>query len=138
MNDTPGGMPPRPFDPDALAALQDQTLSMKVDPAMERLAVLLVVYSFRNTVLENWHSEWRQFTDERMKVLMKEAVNKLHTALHAVFTGDDATREAALEVLSWQWPAKWDKPELDQSMLRAIEMTKQAREKAKKDGKRER
>jgi hypothetical protein len=104
---------------------------METDSAMERLAVLLVVYSFRNTVLEDYHSEWPDFTDERMKVLMKESVNKLNTALHAVFTGDEATREAALDVLSLQWPTRWDSPELDQSMLRAIELTKQAREKAR-------
>jgi GNAT superfamily N-acetyltransferase len=39
-------------------------------------------------------------------------------------------RLAVLEVLSLQWPTRWDCPELDQSMLRAIELTKQAREKA--------
>jgi hypothetical protein len=127
MNDVSGGMPPRPFDLEAMKALQGQTLSMETDPAIERLAVLLVVYSFRNTVLENYHSEWPEFTDERMKVLMKESVDKLNTALHAVLTGDEATREAALEVLTWQWPTRWDSPEIDQSMLRAIELTKQAR-----------
>jgi hypothetical protein len=105
MNATPhGAIPPRPFDPKDLAALQAKTLTMKTDPAMERLAVLFVVNCFRNTVLENYHSKWPEFTDEKLKALMKEAVNNLHTALHAIFTGDEATRDAAWEVLHWQYP----------------------------------
>ena len=31
MNDVPGGMPPRPFDLEALRALQDKTLSMDTE-----------------------------------------------------------------------------------------------------------
>lgn len=131
MNDTPGATPPRPIDLAAFEALQSKTLSMKTDPAMERLAILFVVNCFRNTVLENYHSEWPEFTDEKMKALMQEAVNKLHTALHAIFTGDRETQDAAWEVLNQHFPSGWDTPEFDQGMLRAIELTKQARKKAK-------
>jgi hypothetical protein len=58
---------------------------------------------------------------------MKEAVNRLHTVLHAIFTGDDATRDAAWEVLHRYYPPQWDAPEFDQGLLRVIELTKQAR-----------
>lgn len=126
MNNTLGAIPPRSFDPAAIAALQAKTLSMKTDLVTERLAVLFVVNCFRNTVLENYHSDWPKFAQEEMKALMKEAVNKLHTALHAIYTGDKATRDAAWEVLHWQFPTGWDTPEFDQGMLRAIELTKQA------------
>ncbi len=97
MNNTDGAIPPRPLDP---TALQEKVLSMKTDPVMERLAVLFVVNCFRTTVLENYHAEWPEFTNDKMKALMKEAVNRLHTVLHAIFTGDDATHDAAWEVPS--------------------------------------
>jgi len=131
MNDVLGAVPPRSLDLAAIAAIQGKTLTMKVDPAMERLAVLLVVNCFRNTVLENYHSEWPEFTQAKMKALMKDAVNKLHTAMHAFFTGDEATQSAAWEVLNVYFPRQWDKPEFDQDLLKAIELTKQAR---KRDG----
>jgi len=127
MNDVTGAAYPRVFDPADIAAIQGKTFSMKVDPAMERLAVLLVVNCFRNTVLENYHSEWPEFSQAKMKALMTESVNKLHTALHAFFTGDEATQSAAWEVLNVYFPRQWDKPEFDQGLLRTIELTKQAR-----------
>ena len=127
MNDIPGAAYPRVFDPAAIAAMQGKTITMKVDPAMERLAVLLVVNCFRNTVLENYHTDWPEFTQAKMKALMKEAVSKIHTALHAFFTGDEATQSAAWEVLNVYFPPQWDKPEFDQGLLRTIELTKQAR-----------
>lgn len=119
-----GAIPPRPLDP---TALQGKVLAMRKDPAMERLAILFVVNCFRYTVLEKYHREWPQFTDEKMKVLMQATVNKLHTALHAFFTGDSETRDAVWEVLHWNYPAGWDVPEFDQGLLRSIELTKQAR-----------
>ena len=131
MNEEPGACYPRIFDPADIAAMQKRALTMKVDPVMQRLAVLLVVNCFRNTVLENYHSDWPEFTDEKMKALMKEAVDKLHTALHAFFTADKATQDAVWEVLNVYYPRGWDKPEFDQGLLRAIELTKQARKKGK-------
>ncbi len=134
MSNTHKPTPPRSFDLEDIEAMQERQLSMKTDPAMERLAVLFVANCFRNTVLEDYHADWPEFTDELMKALMQEAVNKLSTALHVVFTGDQTTRDAALEVLSWHWPSAWDDPEFDQGMLRVIELTKQARKKANKRG----
>jgi hypothetical protein len=126
MNDINAAMPPRVFDPAAIDALRKETLSLKRDAAMERLAVLFVVYCFRDTVLEDYHSQWPQFTDEKMKELMKQAVNRMHTALHAFFTGDKETQDAVWEVLNGHYPAGWDTPEFDQGMLRLIELTKRA------------
>ena len=50
------------------------------------------------------------------------------------FTGDKETRDAAWEVFNQQFPNGWDTPEFDQGLLRAIELTKQARKKAKSRG----
>jgi hypothetical protein len=63
---------------------------------------------------------------------MKEAVNRLHTVLHAIFTGDDTTRDATWEVLHRYYPPQWDTPEFDQGLLRTIELTKQARKREAK------
>jgi hypothetical protein len=130
MNEMPGPSHPRGFDQADIAAVVGKTLSMKTDAAMERLATLFVVNCFRNTVLETYHTDGVPVTDERMKVLMTEAVNKLHTALHAIFNGDQATQDAAWEALNVQYPPAWDKPEFDQDLLRAIELTKLARKRA--------
>ena len=132
MNNMLGAIPPRPLDP---TALQGKVLSMKTDPALERLAILLVVNCFRYTVLEKYHIEWPEFTDEKMKPLMQQAVNKLHTALHAFFAGDTETKDAVWEVLHWNYPTGWDPPAFDQRLLREIELTKQARKKERKAAK---
>ena len=108
---------------------------MKTDPALERVAILLVVNCFRYTVLEKYHIEWPEFTDEKMKALMQQAVNKLHTALHAFFAGDAETQDAVWEVLHWNYPTGWDTPAFDQGLLREIELTKQARKKERKTAK---
>ena len=134
MNEMPGATYPRIPDPADIAALQGKTLTMKTDAAMERLALLFVVNCFRNTVLEDYHSEWPEFSQEKMKALMKEAVNRLHTALHAIFTGDQATQDAAWEALNVYYPQAWDKPEFDQGLLRAIELTKEAKKREQKKG----
>jgi hypothetical protein len=124
-----GALPPQPLDPEAL---HGKPLSMKTDAVMERLALLFVVNCFRNTVLEKYHTEWPEFTQAKMKALMKEAVDKLHTALHAIFTGDEATRDAAWAVLDSNYQGGWDAPEFNQSMLRAIELAKKARKRDRK------
>jgi len=88
----------------------------------------LVVHCFRNTVLEDYHSEWPEFTQKKMKKLMQQAVNKLNTALHVLFRGDEATCNAAWEYFHGQYPSGWDASKFDQGMLRVIELTKQARQ----------
>lgn len=88
---------------------------------LERLAPLLVVHSFRNTILENYHAEWPQFTDVKMKVLMKQAVNKLYTALCALLSDNDEERAAVLEVLDRDYPHSWDAPELEPGFFDAVE-----------------
>ena len=70
-----------------------------------------------------------------MKPLMQQAVNKLNTALHAFFSGDEATRDAVWEVLHWNYPTKWDTPEFDQRLLRLIELTKEAQKLERKAAK---
>ena len=134
MNEMPGASRPRKLDSADIVALDGKTLSMKTDAAIERMAVLFVVNCFRNTVLETYHTDGVPVTDKHMKELMKEAVNKLHTALHAIFTGDQATQDAAWEALNIHYPPAWDKPEFDQDMLRAIELTKLARKRAARKG----
>lgn len=129
MNDIYGAFPPRVFNPADIEALQKETLSLKRDAAMERLAVLFVVYAFRDTVLEDYHSQWPQFTDDKMKALMQQAVNKMNTALHAFFAGDKETQDAVWEVLNTHFPTGWDTPEFDQGMLGLIELTKREQKK---------
>lgn len=70
---------------------------MQPDPDIEKIAVLIVVNCFRNTVLEQYHCEWPQFTDEKMKALMKEAVDRTYTALCGLLKPASTADFAALQ-----------------------------------------
>ena len=75
---------------------------MTPDPEIEKLAVLIVVNCFRNTVLENYHAEWPQFNDEKMKALMKEAVDRTYTALCGLLNPASTADFAAMQdSLAW-------------------------------------
>lgn len=75
MNEKPFATVLRSFEPADFEALEGKALTMPTDAGMEALALLLVVNCFRNTVLEDYHSQWPEFADVKMKALMKESVN---------------------------------------------------------------
>ena len=101
---------------------------MQPDPDIEKLAVLIVVNCFRNTVLEQYHCEWPQFTDDKMKALMKEAVDRTYTALCGLLKPESGADFAALQdSLAWHTPAgrnKWDRPRFDQRMLNDMDLAR--------------
>jgi len=101
---------------------------MQPDTDLEKIAVLIVVNCFRNTVLEQYHSEWPQFTDEKMKALMKEAVDRTYTALCGLLKPDSAADcDALQDALAWHTPTgckKWDRPRFDQRMLNDMELAR--------------
>jgi len=97
---------------------------MTPDPEIEKLAVLIVVNCFRNTVLENYHAEWPQFNDEKMKALMKEAVDRTYTALCGLLNPASTADFAAMQdSLAWYTP-HWDRPQFDKNMLKSMERAK--------------
>ena len=97
---------------------------MNPDPNIEKMAVLIVVNCFRNTVLENYHAEWPQFTDEKMKALMKEAVDRTYTALCGLLNLATTADFAAMQdSLAWYTP-RWDRPQFDPNMLKNMEHAK--------------
>ncbi len=56
-----------------------------------RLAVTLVYHGFRNnTPLEALHSECRQFTDAKMKELMKASVDNVFSILRVIASNPEA------------------------------------------------
>ena len=126
MNNMPDEPLLHPLDP---AFPKGKTLSLRTDPSMELLATLLVVKCFRNTVLEEYHTEWPQFTQEKMKALMQQTVNKTYTALCALMGGTSDEKQAIMDVLGEQVSAvaRWDKPQFEQDMLRAMERAKRKR-----------
>jgi hypothetical protein len=100
---------------------------MERDPALEKIAVLIVVNCFRNTVLENYHAEWPQFTDEKMKALMKSAVDRTYTALCGIVNpATPFDQKAMIDSLAWNTPTapQWDRPHFDQNMLASFERAK--------------
>ena len=132
MNITPSippeAIPPRAQDPEAMLAVQGKALSLRTDPSMELIATLLVVKCFRNTLLEEYHAEWPQFTQEKMKALMQQTVNKTYTALCALMGGTSDEKQAIIDVLGENVSAAgWDKPQFEQDMLRAMERAKRKR-----------
>ncbi|MFZ4395146.1 MAG: hypothetical protein ACOYOU_05900 [Kiritimatiellia bacterium] len=113
---------PLPTQDDVLA-LQKEVPSLRTDPSMELIASLLVVTCLRNTVLEDYHTEWPQFTQEKMKVLMRQTVNKTYTVLCALIGGTAEEKQAIIDVLGENVSAVagWDKPQFEQDMLRAMQ-----------------
>jgi len=93
---------------------------MQPNPFFEKIAVLIVVNCFRNTAIENYHAEWPQFTDEKMKALMKEAVDRTYTALCGIMSPDVGDHKAMIEALAWYTP-RWDRPQFDQNMIKNME-----------------
>lgn len=113
---------PQPVQDDMLA-LRKEVPSLRTDPSMELIASLLVVTCLRNTVLEEYHTEWPQFTQEKMKVLMRQTVNKTYTVLCALIGGTAEEKQAIIDVLGENVSAVagWDKPQLEQDMLKAMQ-----------------
>jgi hypothetical protein len=97
---------------------------MERDPDLEKIAVLIVVNCFRNTVIESYHAEWPQFTDEKMKALMKSAVDRTYTALCGIVNPSTPfDQKGMIDSLAWETPTghKWDRPKFDQNMLKSLE-----------------
>ena len=119
----PEAIPLHAQDTEAVLALQEKVLSLRTDPSMELIASLLVVTCFRTTVLEEYHTEWPQFTQEKMQALMRQTVNKTYTALCALMGGTSDEKQAIIDVLGENVSAVagWDKPQFEQDMLRAME-----------------
>ena len=91
------------------------------DPSIEKLAVLIVVNCFRTTVLENHHAECPEFGDDKMKALMKEAVDRTYTALCGLMNPATTADFAAMQdSLAWYTP-RWDRPRFNQRMLTDME-----------------
>ena len=100
---------------------------MDPDPNLEKMAVLIVVNCFRNTVLEQYHTDWPQFTDEKMKALMKEAVDRTYTALCGIVNpATPFDQKVMIDSLAWNTPTapQWDRPHFDQNMLKNMERAK--------------
>jgi hypothetical protein len=97
---------------------------MNPDPEIERLAVLIVVNCFRNTVLEHHHAECPEFGDDKMKALMTEAVDRTYTALCGLLNPTTPADYAAMRDSLARNTPQWDRPKFDQNMIKNMESAK--------------
>lgn len=115
----------------------------KNDEFLKDFTKLLVVNCVRNTFLEDLHcgtspssktgdysdvkvvspygeipwNKLSRISDEEMKKLMKEIVNKVYTMLAK------QKHQKFLNLLAMSYPSDWDEPELDDEFMQAIQTT---------------
>lgn len=93
----------------------------KKEEFIKQLSKGLVAYAFRNTHLENIHAgkkclecsrdqEYSHISDEEMKKLMKQCVNKMYTALKLYFENPEDFQK--LLGFSLNYTSNWDDPSL--------------------------
>ena len=80
------------------------------DDEIGQLANTLISGCVRNnTSLEDYHAEWKEFSNDKMKALMIQCCNNMYVALMQLLrTDEDTVRKLFLE----QFESKWQKPEI--------------------------
>ena len=94
----------------------------EIDEWLQTQAKAMVAYAFRNTFLEDIHAgkacptcqgkqEYSHITNEDMRKLMKESVNKIYTDLKLQWNNYDAF----MNFINFNstFAEKWDKPEIE-------------------------
>ena len=84
---------------------------------LERLALVMAANCVRNTIIEDYHAEGK-LSQEDMKNFNIEVSNKIYTFLHYLFSKPSPEKEKFLSVADRFYPIDWDKPKLDEDMLR--------------------
>lgn len=99
---------------------------------LKKEAKAIVVYAFRNTFLEDIHagktcpvcdgkSEYSHITDEEMKKLMKEFVNKMYTVLK-LRTEKDIGIWKDFMLISSCYCDGWDEPRIEKAEYMMFKM----------------
>lgn len=93
------------------------------DKTAQDMALLITVNCVRNTIIEDYHADGKLSQDE-MKRFNKEVVNKIYTFIKYWFTDSKQDFRALMDAVSVFYPSEWDRPELDEDFIKAIDIIK--------------
>lgn len=96
-----------------------------LEQSLKNLALMLAVHCVRNTIIEDYHTKGK-ITDPEMMAFNKEVVDNMYTFLQVIH---NPIYHVEKEVLSrnnrvFYMPVGWDVPKLNQSILKALQITK--------------
>lgn len=101
------------------------------DEVHKEMAKIVALNCVRNTILEDYHSEGVPIDDKRMKIFMKDVVNKLYTFFKFSSEGNPEYLKI-IDMMSPQY-SKWDEPELCEDMVEAAISMKNVMKNIKKE-----
>jgi hypothetical protein len=86
---------------------------------IKELALMIAVNCVRNGIIEKYNTR-RSFSREDMKKFNMEVVNKIYTFLWYMFNGSPSEKDALLKSVNWSYPDGWDKPVMDENIVKAV------------------
>ena len=123
-----------------------------IEKELQDLALMLSVNCVRNTIIEEYHggiypssktgdysdvkvvtphgeiawNDLARIRDEEMKAFNMEVADKVYTFLQLVFNPNQSEedRTAYMKMISLSYPYDWNKPQMNKSILKGIEIAK--------------
>jgi len=93
------------------------------------IAKALTIECYRNSYIEDLHSNIKELNDEEMKKLNKDICNRVYSILLLFFANSDKGYDILADITAFNkiYGAHWDDPELDLSLFKPedIEIIKQ-------------
>jgi hypothetical protein len=88
---------------------------------IKELALMIALNCFRNKTIEEYQSSG-SLSREEMKIFNVEVTNKLYTFLWYTFNGSQREKDALLKIVKWSYPEQWDKPVMDENIVKAVKL----------------
>jgi hypothetical protein len=88
---------------------------------IKELALMIALNCVSNTTTEEYHSQG-SLSAQDIKKFNAEVTNKIYTFLWFMFNGSQSEKTALLEVVKWTYPDKWDRPVMDEDIVKAVKV----------------
>ncbi len=86
---------------------------------IKELALMIAVNCVDNQIIEEYRSHG-SLSSEDVQKFNAEVTNKIYTFLWYMFNGSAAEKDALLKTISWSYPQEWDKPVMDEDIVKAV------------------
>lgn len=91
---------------------------------IQRISLAIAAMCVRNTVLEDYHARG-SISDDEIKTLMIQVVNKTYTFYQTYIYGNAADRRALNILTKMFFPYDWDEPTYDDKFMQALRLLAQ-------------
>jgi hypothetical protein len=89
------------------------------EKSIKELALMIAINCVRHKGIEEFHRRG-SLSREEMKLFNIEVTNKIYTFLWYMFNGSPGEKAALLKITQWSYPGNWDKPVMDEDIVRAV------------------